>query len=374
MLVRGDEASTNNSLHVVVDHGRLSWTESRGDATQTITAEPGELLTLSGSKDQLNDALGRAWYAPPPDWNSLGLAGFEVLTVLLEGSASPAEAGNGLDAGPALLVRVTPVNDPPFLRSPDRIVALEDVPTIIEGIVVGDRDVQEGDGVMEVIVSAGARGSTVKLGTELGLWITESSAQRIAFRGSPERANAALAGLTYQGPPGFSGTDRLGIAVDDRGNTGEGGALGASGTVSIDVRPVNDRPRVTREGTGLVRGFEDEPIPLPGIALDDPDAGDADVKLTVEARFGTVAVTRAPAGVELENGGGEPYSWLVMIGSLEVRANRDAILSLSRYSLGCYGAFTCAFLSPPSILAFSEAPLAPDRVRTASAFQYTRSV
>lgn len=90
------------------------------------------------------------------------------------------------------------------------------------------------------------------------------SAQRLVVVGLPSRSDAG-ASLSLDGglvlftpPPDFNGSDRFAYAVQDDGTTnGAPAPLGASTTVSVTVRPVNDPPRVmgvsrsTLEDTGL---------------------------------------------------------------------------------------------------------------------------
>lgn len=319
VVLGGDTLFTNNSLHVTADHGQLVLARGSGNGSGDIVTEAGEYLNLQGSKDEINEALGRVWYAPLPDWNSHGLHGFENLTILLSHVDTIHDGDTKAEATRWLLVRVAPVNDGPSLRSPDKVFAREAEDTVIQGIKVADPDVQEASGVMEVTVSTNVSGSNVELATRLGLYVTHASPERKRFLGSLSSVNAALAGLIYRGPPEFSGNDELAIHVNDGGNAGEGGSLTVSAIVPIHVISVNTPPRVIREEGLLETGLEDKPITLTGIVLEDDGAGDADVKLTIEARYGTIALATDNINVEFETGDGEQDIRTEAIGSLQVR-------------------------------------------------------
>ena len=58
-------------------------------------------------------------------------------------------------------------------------------------------------------------------------------------------ANRALATLRFHPDKNYFGAASLRVAVNDQGHSGAGGALSASHTIPIEVRPVNDAPVVS---------------------------------------------------------------------------------------------------------------------------------
>lgn len=319
LVVRGEEIVSNSSLRLAVNYGKLHVedVEEAGDHNSVVGAE--DFYTLIGSMDRLNHVLKRVWYTPPANWNSLEQRGFEMMTASLDEHDNPDGGITSNDSEIALIIRVAAVNDGPILRTPEQVVALEGQAMTIKGIKVEDLDVHEARGVVEVTVSVGMKGSRIELGTLMGLYMKQSSAERITCQGPLERVNNAFAGLTYRGPPEFSGKDELLIAVDDLGNTGEGGSRTSSAKVPIQISSVNNPPRVKRNDREPITGIEDEPIPLTGIILEDSDAGDADIKLVIEARYGTVGLVREHAGINAQERDRQLASRLELHGSLEVR-------------------------------------------------------
>ncbi|CAM9199369.1 unnamed protein product, partial [Discosporangium mesarthrocarpum] len=208
------------------------------------------------------------------------------------------EDGASPKASRTFVVRVEPVNDPPSVTGPTIFNATEGKISVVRGVSVSDVDAQEDPGaVVEVTVSAGLPTSVVRLRKTLGLWVmTPSTSSSVTFRGGLSHVNTALMDLTYQGGDGFFGTDKLVISVNDLGNTGEGGPLLAHHTISIWVSAFNNPPQViiaaagNRGGGEVVQGVEDEPVPLRGLSIEDPEAGDELMLLKVAAIHGRVSI------------------------------------------------------------------------------------
>src|SRR5690606_13019710 len=74
---------------------------------------------------------------------------------------------------------------------------------------------------------------------------------------------------------------------NDGGNTGSGGALSASETVTLQVAAVNDAPTVTAPGSIAI--IEDIPGALTGISFADVDAGSGNVTVTFSVPNGTLS-------------------------------------------------------------------------------------
>ncbi|CAM9483715.1 unnamed protein product, partial [Sphacelaria rigidula] len=253
-------------------------------------------------------------YVPSRNWNSPAHHTVETLSV----STYENNAEEFSTPPSTLLIRVIPVNDPPSLRGPSEILVLESRSTVLEGIVMEDMDAHESHGVVQVNVSVGEEGSLVELGTNVGLYVTESLPRSKTFLGSVRNVNSALAGLTYRGPPQFSGGDELLVTVDDRGNTGEGGVLSASLIVPINVRSVNDPPRVTRDSDTFLHGTEDESLWIKGVGVGDADAGNKSVKLTLEPRYGTITLRTDGLQLDFQEGRRQLDARTTIVGTLEV--------------------------------------------------------
>lgn len=324
LVLSGFESSANISVRVSAKFGRVLVSGLDGDGNDDSIAEVGDSLTLPGTQDEINSALESVWYSAPLDWNSPGQNTFETISVVVDEQES-ASGGDPYPGVPrTLIVKVAAVNDPPSVRGPPEIIATEGVTTAIGEIEVSDVDDQDpvGGFIAEVTVSVPEAGSVVGVGSKLGLYIRESSDESMTFQGSLNNINNALASLTFRGPSEFSGTTELRVDVNDMGNTGDEGAMSASLLVPIYVSSVNNPPRVTREKGLVLSGFEDEPIKVDGIVVEDQDAGDGRVRLSVEANYGAVSFGHEQSeqsGVEFERGDGLVDEGATVLGTIEVR-------------------------------------------------------
>lgn len=322
VVLSGFQSSTNITVRLTVDYGQLFAAHDPLDDEIEPIAAAGEFLIQPGSQDEVNSALEDLWYAPPTNWNSPAHHTVGTLSV----STYESDAEEFRTPPSTLLIRVIPVNDPPSLHGPSGMVVLESRSTVIEGIVMEDIDAHESHGIVQVNISVEEEGSLVELGTKVGLYVTESLPRSKTFLGSVRNVNSALAGLTYRGPPQFSGGDELLVTADDGGNTGEGGVLNASLTVPISVRSVNDPPRVTRDSDMFLHGTEDESIPVKGVAVEDADAGNGSVKLTLEPRYGTIALRTEGLQVDFREGRQQLDAKTTIVGTLEVRREKTSRL------------------------------------------------
>lgn len=319
LVLSGFKSSAEISVRVTAKYGRLLVRGSDGLSIVESLNEVGEGISLSGTQDEINLAVESVWYSPLLDWNSQGQNTFETLSVLVDEQ----ESANGGDPYPGvprtLVVMVVAVNDPPSLQGPTKITTAEDVNTVIEGIKIIDADAQDtGGGVIEATVSITEPGSIIGLGSKLGLYIRASLNESTTFQGSVKNVNNALAGLTFQGAFEFSGVSELKIDVNDLGNTGEGRPLSASLSVPIYVSSVNNPPRITREQGLLLKCVEDEAVEVDGIVIQDQDAGDGRVRLTVDALYGAVSFRGESSGMEFEEGDGVLDEAVAVLGTIEV--------------------------------------------------------
>ena len=184
--------------------------------------------------------------------------------------------GDGPDTqvvGIASQVVVQPVNDGPTATIIASAIGVgeDDPPRPVGGVSISDVDAGTNDLEVRLSVNNGV----VTLGMTTGLSVTggANGSASVTVRGMLTNLNNALASLTYQPDPDFSGSDLLTLSVDDLGNTG-GGSLTDIDTAPIIVTPGNDAPTVSGVVTG--GGTEDDSV----FAIDllsgasDPDTGD----------------------------------------------------------------------------------------------------
>ncbi len=198
-------------------------------------------MTFSGGLTAVNLALDGMIYTP-----DAGYVGMDTLAVELDDQGSTG-AGGPMMTSQDVAITVTPVNDEPVLTLPGTQSADEDASLTFaavngNAITVADVDVNETMGG-QVEVTLGVSNGTLTLSTTSGLTgDTDGSDGSVMFRGSLHAVNVALSGLQYVPTANFSGTETLSVDVSDLGNTGSGGVLTDSGSVTINVTSVNDAP------------------------------------------------------------------------------------------------------------------------------------
>ena len=167
---------------------------------------------------------------------------------------------------------VLPVNDSPANTIPGAQGTTEDVAlTFSSGnsnvISVSDLDAAESTGVMEVVV--GVSDGTLTLSGTTGLTITSGAngTDTLTFQGLASDINAGLDGLVYQPDLNFNGSDSLSIATSDLGNTGAGGILTDSDTVTITVAVDNDAPVFDTLGSMTLTDINEDDVSSGGTSV-----------------------------------------------------------------------------------------------------------
>lgn len=140
-------------------------------------------------------------------------------------------------------VRISAVNDPPFLTLPlTQTVAPQVILTL--KAEVSDPDALDGN----LLVTLSVQNGILSLGSSTGLLCdTGTSGPSLRCQGKLNALNTALASLSYRSNAGFSGIDQLSISVSDQGNTGNPGdpPQTASGRVAIVVQAL---PQISLPG------------------------------------------------------------------------------------------------------------------------------
>lgn len=214
------------------------------------------------------------------------------------------DSGTQNNNGPAtgtVTVAVTPVNDAPTLNIPANLnkttneetaLALTNAPITVADI---DADLGGGTGVSVTVTVANGKLSPGNSGATIG----GNNSASLSISGTVANVNTALAGLNYTPNLNFSGSDVLSVAVTDNGNTG-GGALSASGSITLTVNPINDTPTITAPATATTN--EDNALAFTNsnqvsVADVDPATGPFNVTLTL-TNGGT-----PPGSIAVANGG-----------------------------------------------------------------------
>jgi hypothetical protein len=187
-------------------------------------------VTLPAHGTLTFNADGSFIYLPNANFN--GTDGFTYRT-----------SDGDLNSDPATVdITVTPVNDAPLNAVPGPQVVNEDTALVLSsatgnGITLSDPDA--GSNLVEVTLAA-TKGVLTLNGTA-GLAFTTGDGAAdptMTVTGTLNAINTALEGLTFQPTPDFEGHATLTFTTNDLGNTGVGGALSDTDTVSITVNLV----------------------------------------------------------------------------------------------------------------------------------------
>ena len=153
------------------------------------------------------------------------------------------------------LVDVAAVNTAPVVTAPASRTTSPNTPITFAGTV----SVADGDaGVANVQVTLTSSNGVATLSGTAGLTVLGNGTASVTSTGPISAQNTALNGMTFSPDTGFSGSASLQVAIDDLGNTGSGGALTDSETVSISVNtpptvsstaPVNGASPVAQNAT-----------------------------------------------------------------------------------------------------------------------------
>jgi hypothetical protein len=138
--------------------------------------------------------------------------------------------GGGLVSLGDTNVTVVPANDGPTNAMPASFEVEANTNVALGGLSIADIDA--GNGAITTTLSVGHGTLTVASGvTVLG-----NGTATVELTGTLAQINAAVAGnVTYRGALDFFGTDTLTIVTNDGGNSGTGGALADTDTVTINV-------------------------------------------------------------------------------------------------------------------------------------------
>jgi VCBS repeat-containing protein len=261
------EDSTNNVLSIPaptdVDGDTVTITVNTVPANGTITLADGVTPVLAGSTLTTAQITGLLF---SPAANFTGTAGTFVYT---------ANDGNGGTDTQTVTLEVTPANDPPINTVPAAQTTDEDVALVFSagnGNQISVADPDAGAGPVQVTLTA-ANGSLNLNGTA-GLTFTVGDGTgdtTMTFTGTLAAINTALNGLSFNPTANYNGAASVQITTNDQGNTGAGGALSDTDTVTITVNSVNDPPVANDDTAGPVFLSSILEIPVADLLANDTD-------------------------------------------------------------------------------------------------------
>jgi hypothetical protein len=292
--IRISDVDAGDSLVQVtltVNNGALSLGGSVG---LTLTGNDGvnaASIVMTGTIDRINAALDGLQFRPDDNYD--GIATLRIVTN---------DLGNTGIGGPQIVadsvaIRVTAVNDPPAIAAPDSMNAYTQYAKAFSensGNAIRISDPDAGDLPVQVTLSVDQ--GTVTLSRLDGLTLLSglgTNDARITMQGTLADINAALEGLLFKARDNFVGTAQLQIFVNDLGNVGIGGEKTDAKSVAINVVHANDPPVNYVPGTQNV--LEHQTVTFfsvygNGISINDPDAGNAAVLVSLTVDHGTLTL------------------------------------------------------------------------------------
>ena len=254
-----------------VSAGSLS-TGTFGTATSTYNAGTG-VWAVSGSRTDVNAALAAVAFTPAANW--------------AQNTSISTRIRDAADVGPAdgsITLNATALNDAPVVTLPLSISVPEDGASALSGISFSDADAGGSSVTATLSVGSGSLAATSAGGVAVG-----GTASALTLSGSVADINAFIAGgnVVFTTAANATSSVVLTVGIYDGGNTGGGGPLSASGTVTLAVTAVNDAPTVT--APLLIPFTEDTAGAITGISFADVDAGSGTVTVTLSVPSGTMA-------------------------------------------------------------------------------------
>jgi T1SS-143 domain-containing protein len=276
-----DAASGSVTVTLAVTNGTL--TVSGG--TATITNSGSNSVTLTGTITQINATLAsNVSYVPTANFN-----GTATLTMSTNDNGNT--GGAALSDVDTVTINVTAVNDSPVNTVPATQTTAEDTSRAITGLSIADVDAASGSVTVTLGVTNGTL--TVTGGTAT---IAGSGSNSVTLTGTIAQINATLAAtVSYVPSANFNGASTLTMTTNDGGNTGSGGALSDTDSVTINVTAVNDAPVNTVPGAQTTA--EDTNLAITGLSVADIDAASGSVTVTLGVTNGTLTVTGGTATI-----------------------------------------------------------------------------
>ena len=248
-------------------------------------------MTFTGTNDVITTSLEGLVYAPTAHFN-----GTDSLVILAKDGGSQGEGG-ALESTSTMTVNVIAINDAPEIALPGNQIVNEDTPITFSsangiGITTSDVDAPETD-PGKVQLTLAVTNGTLTLATLQNLTVDAGAdgSSTVTLTGTTTDLNAGLEGLLYTPSVDYNGSDALTLTLSDKGLTGAGGELQATGQISITLNSVNDAPVITLPTPPTIdedttQTFSTAATTL--ISIEDVDITDSILTLTLSVNDGTL--------------------------------------------------------------------------------------
>jgi len=213
--------------------------------------------------------IGRLTYLPEAAPSS-GSFKFRV-----EDDGGTANGGQNTSVQKTMQMNVLHANDAPVVTAPATLTAQEDTSVVLTGISFSDPDAGPGS----VTVTLNAESGTLFGTSGGGVTVTGHGTGTLTLIGTISSINAFIGanGVSFQGAPNASGQVKIGVEINDGGNSGAGGALTDTAEITVDVASVNDAPVLSDQNLSFtVTEDAGAPVGAVGMTVADLLSGHSD--------------------------------------------------------------------------------------------------
>ena len=172
--------------------------------------------------------LGNITFTPTANWN--GSTSFDW-----NGSDGTSYAA----AAATMNININAVNDPPVITVPTSLAVTEDIPVSLNGVSIADVDAGAGNITVTFSVPDGAVNAVSSGGVTVS-----GTPSALVLNGTLAAINTFLAAnnVTYASSQHPPASVIMTVNISDNGNTGSGGTLQDTKTITIGITAVNDAP------------------------------------------------------------------------------------------------------------------------------------
>jgi VCBS repeat-containing protein len=245
-----DAGTSSVKVTLSVMNGTLTLSNTSGltfllDSVTGLTSDgiADKKMIFTGSITDINAALNSLSYHSNPNFS-----GSDTLTIVTNDQGNTGSGGAKMDTD-IVPIKVTVVNDGPVNTVPSAQSVNEDTTLVFsttKGNAISISDPDAGMNPVKVTLSVDV--GTLTLNSISGLTFISGDGVNDAtmtFTGTLSAINFALNGMAYRAGSNYNGSATLSITSNDQGNTGSGGPLTDTDTVTITVNSVNDAPAGT---------------------------------------------------------------------------------------------------------------------------------
>ncbi len=226
-IMISDVDGTAGEVALTVTHGVFSLNDTTNLVFSAGDGLADASMTFTGNLVDINMAFNGATFQPVGDYN--GAASLDITVNDLGDNGS----GGSLSDTKKVTLSIAAVNDAPKLTAPStESMARDNQLTFSGNVSVSDVDADTLQVTLETIKGMVSLSGVSGLTFSIGDGTADSN---MILTGSLANINAALDGMTFQPEAFFVGEASLAITADDLGETGTGGALNSSKTITITV-------------------------------------------------------------------------------------------------------------------------------------------